>query len=685
MVLDNFDLLHQTLQNENLLGFDKEFNGLNEILAIPLLTVIGTEENQFVIDDTSMDLMELKRYEDRTLVGHNIKIDIKIARLQGLDFRNLYDTMIAEERFGLGTKRPNDLVSVYMRRVNKPFPTSKDIRQEFMNMDKNSIFENRHIKYAANDIYTLFEIKEKQKVYINKFNYNKILFDIEFPLIPILADAELEGFLLNEEKWRDNIVYAKSEKFRLEKLMDLELLSAGLLMRKSERKVEEVKQGSLFPDLVEPKVSVNLNKNRINYNSSKMVLEVFEELKLPKPRGTSVKKLSSGVKEKSEEDSIGEDALNKYLQDYPKTPLRKFIEYLLEYKSHEKNISSFGERFLTSHYKNKSGKKEVGFKNPKTGKVHTIYRQCMSETGRLQSGNAKIGFYNSQQVPALIKDGEAIYRIPFTLSKKEIAEDWWITTADLTGAEAVIMCAFAKDENLYEWAIKNDDLHSPMATRCYRALWKHRVETGKSLVIRDSYNVEYTLSEDFVIDKKHNKQLRTDFKTITFGVIYGAFPATVAKALNVPIVEAKVVIKTIKTAIPKTFEMVERASEEAIQKGYALHNKRTFTRRQFMILHSKNASEREIGMVSQKARNSLIQGTQADLLKEAMVEINKEFNKRNIPHCLLLQVHDELVIKHKGKENGELIRQIMSDTATKYLEGFTVMNAEVDTLHTWTK
>ena len=73
---DNFELLHQTLEGEFPLGFDKEFNGLNELLAIPLLTVIVTKDHQFVIDDNSMDLSELKRYENRVIIGHNIKIDI---------------------------------------------------------------------------------------------------------------------------------------------------------------------------------------------------------------------------------------------------------------------------------------------------------------------------------------------------------------------------------------------------------------------------------------------------------------------------------------------------------------------------------------------------------------------------------------------------------------------------------
>lgn len=685
VVLDNFELLHDILKGEKILGLDKEFNGLNELLAIPLLTVIGTKNHQFVIDDNSMNLSELKRYENIRMIGHNIKIDIKIARLQGLDFRVLYDTMIAEQRFGLGSNRVNDLETTYQRRVGKKFSEDKGIRQEFISMNKHSIFKTYHIKYAANDIASLFEIVEKQKYYIGKFDYNKLLYDIEFPLIPILAEAELEGFNINEDEWSSNIQYAKREKFRLEKLMDLELLKLGLIHHKKERQQQNVVQTSLFPSLIKEETKTNLNKGRINYNSSARVRRVFSDLGVPVPTIMRVTKKASGVKEKTSSESIGEDALNTYLIDFPDTPLRAFIELLLEYKQHEKNISSFGEQFLSYEFKNKSGQKRLGFKNPRTNKVHTVYRQCMSETGRLQSGDAKNGFYNSQQIPALVRDGIPIYRKPFTLSRKEIEDNWWVTTCDLTGAEAVIMCAFAKDEQLYEWAVKNDDLHSPMATTCYRALYHYRIKAGLSLTIRDSYNKEYILTADFIVDKNNNKQLRTDFKTITFGAIYGASSFTIARALNVRLKDGTVILNTIKNTIPKTFEMVESAALSAVRLGYALHNSRTKSRRQFMVLHNSDISQDEIIMVQQKARNSLIQGTQADLLKEAMVEIKREFNKLNIPNCMLLQVHDELVWKHKGKEHGEIIRRIMSEVATKYLEGFTVMNAEAETLHNWTK
>ena len=681
LIQDNLGYLCEYLSNLDLIGYDKEFNGLNELYTTPLLTVFGDEKVQFVIDDTSIDLSPLKQFETKKFIGHNIKIDIKVARFhQGLNFRNLYDTMIVEQRLGLGSMRPNTLEATYLRRCGKPMPEGKAIRDEFTKMDRGSEFSDKHIRYAAGDIAVLFPIKKEQERLITKFNYHHLLFNIEFPLISLLADAELEGFYINKEQWEKNIRDNKDKQLELEREMDEELSKLGIFKYNRQRKIQEVIQTSLFPSLIEEKISSNLNKGRINYGSPKEVLSIFDKLGIDRPVfERKVQDKTTGVKTKETTHSIGEEALNLYLIKYPKTKLRVFIEALLEHKGVTKNIDAFGRSFLLPMVQTKTSKK-LGFKNNKTGKVHTIYRQCMSKTGRLQSGDAKIGFYNSQQIPARKE-----YRHPFTLSQQEIENDWWITTSDLTGAEAVIMCAFAKDKQLYKWAVEEDDLHSPVATECYRQLYKFRKLTKKPLILKDSYNKQYELTEHIVIDKHNNKQLRTDFKSVTFGVIYGAGARTIADTLNVPKEEAQFIIDIIQDLFKDTIEMVKERAEFAKVYGYVLHNTRSNSRKYFPPIIRGGTSREELVMVEQEARNCIIQGTQADLLKEAMVEIDKEFTRRNVPNCLLLQVHDELVWKHKGKENGLIIPNLMGEVATKYLEGFTVMKAEAETLHHWTK
>lgn len=679
-VLNDFSLFHQFISTLKEIGFDKEFNGLNELYAIPLLTVIGNEEHQFVVDDTSFpSLFYMNDYLQKLYLGHNIKIDIKIARRQGVDIRNVYDTMIVEQRLGLDSKRPNDLAAVVYRRLNLVMP--KDIREDFYTMHSKSLFEAKHILYAADDIRFLFPLKKIQRTYIEKFNYHFLIDKIENPLIPILADAELEGMNIDEIKWRKIIEDNKKKLIQKEIQLDAILNKLGLVKYQTTRQSVDVIQGSLFGDLIEEKTVKTSNKAKINYSSSKQLLQLFVKAGLTKP--TETKKTKNKITGKvvyEDKDSTGEDALQAYQIEHPQHKLYEFVELLLDYKEYSKELDSFGERFINYRIKSGTGKAKLGYKNRLTNKVHTIYRQCMTTTGRLASGDAKNGFYNSQQIPAIKK-----YREAFTLTQEEIDNDWWITTCDLTGAEVVIMCAFAKDKNLYKWAIEEDDLHSPVATMCWKAIAEDRKKRGLKLQAKSSRGDYLDLSTEFIVDKHNNKQFRTDFKSETFGIIYGAKASTAAKTINIPKYEGQIIIDIIRNCIPDTFSMVEDAAKFAILNGYVIHNTRTNSRKWFAPILKGNPTRDQLIAIESEARNCKIQGTQADMLKEAIVIIDKYFRDKKIPNCLLLNVHDEIVWKHKGKEHGKTIGHLMGEVATKYLEGFTVMKAEATTIHNWTK
>ena len=93
----------------------------------------------------------------------------------------------------------------------------------------------------------------------------------------------------------------------------------------------------------------------------------------------------------------------------------------------------------------------------------------------------------------------------------------------------------------------------------------------------------------------------------------------------------------------------------------------------------------EKGKVERQCKNLPISGTQADMLKEAMVCINDYIEENNIEAKFIFQVHDELVIKHKGREFGKVIKRIMTETANKYLNGMIEMNADLEILRTWIK
>lgn len=697
-ITNDTSLVKRYLDKLEVMGFDQEFNGLNPILSIPLLLQVGDEHNQFVIDNISYPNQSwLNPYRKKEWVGHNIKIDISVATVNGFELKpmemKIYDTMITEQRLGLDSKRGNDLKSTYERRCGKPL--NKNPRERFTTMDKNSTFELDDILYAAGDIPVLFEIKREQEFFVRKWKLEFLLEGIEFPLVPILAKMELEGINIDEEKWYGILEDNKKLLLERELILDEELRKLG--MKIPLRRKEEVIQIGLFGENTS---KTNLAVNNTNYSSSAQVQHIFRMLGQIVPR-ESKKVVDKYTKSKTYEDkdTLQEGAVLTYIIENPDSIMIPFLEKYLKYKEVEKEISSFGLKFIKTDIKTKSGIRQLGYKRNETGKVHTIYRQCFTKTGRMASGESKWGMYNSQQIPAIAK-----YRTSFTLSYKEIADDWWITTADLSGAETVIMCAFAKDPVLYKWAIEEDDLHSPMATLCWRAIYQDRknkvdnalatgrlVQTDKSVFkTKDSRGKYHVLTADMSITKDDDgiyKQLRTDFKAVTFGVIYGAEAKTIAKVLNIPRHEAQIVIDTIRFTIPETFKMVLKAAQDALNNAYVVHNTRTNSIKWFMPVFKglNNMDSSEVSSVSSEARNTRIQGTQADMVKEAMVEVYRKFEELGIPHCPLLQVHDELVWKHKGKEHGEWVPLIMGEVATKYLEGFTIMKADRKIERTWVK
>jgi len=655
-------------------GYDIETNDNRFYTTDIVLVSIGDADNQFVVDGTSQLFPLVKQvlndHNKLMAIGHNIKFDYVHSKTNGIFLGPVFDTMVAEQRICLGLGETANLFDVYQRRLKRRMATDKDIRNEFVGMTKRSRFEYKHIAYSATDISGIVDIARVQRELLKQTGQYEWIKENEFGLIPVLGDAELEGIQLYEDQWNVIIAKRKEEKFKTELFLDKEM---GNLLKKpiKERKKVTVYALDLFG--AEPTEIENKNTKHLNYNSSPAVLDKLRQV-LPKvPQ----------LKEKGKElkDSLREAAIQQYIIDNPETIAKDFLQNYIIFKEHDKFLNSYGKKFLHSEFV-KTKKLERGYKNPITGKVHTYYKPCSTDTGRLASGDVKSGLFNSQQLPR-----EQEVRSCFGLTKEEIAQGYYLTSCDLTGAEAVIMAALANDEVMYDLAIVKDDIHSPVATECWQAVYNYRVQRNRDLTIKDSLRNSYTLTADFLVNKKVNKLLRTDFKSFTFGTVYGMKNNKGAQTLNIPKDEAQVMIDTIRRKFPKVFAMVEEAAKLAFIDGYVIFNSVSNNRRWFRpVLAIKDAfnlynEERykiynkvqselkfsEISDIEGAARNCRIQGTQADMIKESMVQINKAFVKKNVSGKILLTVHDELVVKHKGKEFSSDVGEIMTNTANRYL------------------
>lgn len=682
------------------IGIDTEFSHLNVHRAKFLLMSIGNSQNQFVLDMRYFSPNFLDNFnEDILWVCQNAQIEERICTVGGefSGFKYIYDTLLVEQRLRMGLTGGNSLNEIVKRRLGVYYQSDKEeIRSSFTKPITN--FSYSQIYYSAEDIIYLEDIMNVQLDGINKFNLSKVIFNIEFPLIKILAKANIDGIYLNKEKWNEILTKNKEKLFKITKELDAELkklsdnypefdaLSKNYNPTKSKRaksltrkrNTYEITQTDLFGNNV---YSLSQNEGNINYSSSSQVLNIFKIFEEPLPY-------------KEERDRFGQieikyttgtPELGLYLEQNPTTKLFNFIKILIEYKETAKEIDSFGERFFVEVLKKPDKKPKIGYLNTKTQKVHTIYRQCVTSTGRLASGQADIGYFNSQQIPKSLD-----FRHSFGLSPKEIDDGYYITTLDLVSAEVIIMCALAQDDILYEYGVKKDDVHSPIATEAWRQIYNYRKSVGRSLKVTDSAKNNYMLTPNFIVTKEINKGLRQDFKNFSFGCFYGMAATKGAKTLSISIKESEIVIDTMKKMFPKTFDFLDSKSLEATTKGYVIHNNVTNSRRWFPKIIESKENKKEPSFSDyisayNEARNSPIQGTQADMIKESMVNIYNFALKEKLDLQILFQVHDELVIKHKNKDLGKEIANIMAETCTKYLNGFAKMAIDYKTLHTWTK
>jgi len=751
-----------------IIAIDLETTGLDAYKDKIVLSTISTEEDSFVFHSAHCNEEPYYKYikeKDFTILGQNIKFDIKYIKTKhNIFFTKLWDTMIAEQRLYMKSGMRNGLDSLAQRYLDiYPDAMDKRIRKEFINCNpvKFNVLP-KHIYYVAGDGETLFPVKRKQEVKIKEYGMEFLIYDIEFPLISIIAKAELTGFDFNIDKWieiyKDNLQH----KFETEKKLDIEFINLRetiqpkdiLYIKGGKWDNERVhnSQYDVFNDdgttnvldlfgepmskqlLTKTKKKVDKYPNNINYSSDSQIAEIFgrlgqpvldkaESLVIPKFQKTGkLDRTGNGYQ-------TGKDAMHTYLTMLPNTVMKSFINLLLDHRGYSTACNNFG-----INYKNKL--------NPVTGKLHTSFRQASADTGRFQSGGGtkEPDKPNFQNIPS--KAHYAIAMRNCFLAKPGHKID----TADLSGAELIIMCSLSQDLKLLE--IASDDMHSYIAQKCWRKIYKLRAMklityhdglrvanglqyTDKKIV--DNINKYITLSNTFIVSKKTNKNIRTNFKPMGFGTIYGMYPKKATKTLNLNSVdEGAIVISTIQNEFPDVFKMVIAASATAKANGFLILNTRTNSRAWFpnlIELKRGNISEKtHFGLISKEeseARNIRIQGTQADMIKEATVRIQKwiddtgfssfecvydEVSENWVPIVnnditMLSWIHDEIVTDFPAKLaedrfklrylsiQGNVIEKtnfpalkkaIMSDTCNAYLNNVT-MDVEYDVCDYWTK
>lgn len=318
---------------------------------------------------------------------------------------------------------------------------------------------------------------------------------------------------------------------------------------------------------------------------------LFEKLNLPHG-----KKTNRGY-------STAADVLNKLKGTHP------IIDAILEYRAVSKLYTTYVEG--------------LSLMIMEDGKIHTIFLQTLTRTGRLSSIEP-----NLQNIPIRSEYGKLI-RKAFIPSENAV-----ILSGDYSQIELRILAHMANVDALIEAFKEGMDIHTKTAM--------------------DVFHVE---------KEKVTKNMRRIAKAVNFGIVYGISGFGLSENLGIGVGEAKEFIDTYLNTYPGIQEYMENTKKQAHLDGYV---KTMFQRKRLIPeLNNKNFLIRHQG--ERIALNTPIQGTSADIIKKAMVEIHAELNKRNLKTKMILQVHDELIFDTKKEELEEvisLVKEIMEHTIT---------------------
>ncbi len=491
------------------------------------------------------------------------------------------------------------------------FDEAKKVIEEFSDIfaDENITKIGQNIKF---DMLMLsnYDIEVKGKLYDTMLAHYLIQPDLKHGL-DYLCDI-----YLNYKKVPTEDLIGKSGKNQrtmrsvpLEKLRDYSCEDADLtfqLKQKIDPDLDKFEVRELFETMEMPliPVLVHMENAGVKVNSNELkeyatVLreeiiqiekEIFEfagqEFNVASPKQLGLilfEKLkidSNAKKTKTKQYSTGEEILTKLVDKHP------IIQKILDYRGLTKLLNTYVEALPL-------------LVNKRTGKIHTSYNQAIAATGRLSSVNP-----NLQNIPIRTENGRQI-RKAFIPSD----ENHTFLSADYSQIELRIMAALSQDEEMLKAFNEVKDIHSITAAKIYQ------------------------IPEDQV-----DSDMRRKAKTANFGIIYGISAYGLSQRLNIPRTEAKELIDGYFDNFPKIKEFMDKQIELARNQGFVQTIKGR--KRYLADINSANAVVR--GMAERNAINAPIQGSAADIIKIAMINIYRQFETLKLKSKMVLQVHDEL-------------------------------------------
>ena len=479
-------------------------------------------------------------FEDEKIakIGQNIKFDLMVLRRLGITIRGrMYDTMILH--YLLDPESRHNMNALAEKYLNyKPIEIETLIGKGSKQLTMDLVNVERVKEYAAEDADVTLQLKQALYPMIEQIGLQHLYFEIEEPMIAVLADIEMAGVRIDSEALA---VYA------------VEL----------NRKLAEL----------EAAIRTEAGEPNLNINSARQLGEVlFGKMRIAeKPKMTKTKQFCT------DED---------YLQSFARK--HRIVDLILEYRGVKKLLSTYVEALPQ-------------LVNRSTGRIHTSFNQAVTATGRLSSTNP-----NLQNIPVRDDMGRRI-RKAFIPSD----DDHLLLSADYSQVELRLMAHLSGDESLIAAFEHGEDIHAATAAKLF----------NKTL--------DEVTSEE-----------RRRAKTANFGIIYGISAFGLSQRLEIPRKEAKEIIDGYFASYPGVKKYMDNVVEKAKEEGFV---STIFGRRRYLNdIASHNAIAR--GLAERNAVNAPIQGSAADIMKIAMINVHRRFAAEGIRSRVILQVHDELVV-----------------------------------------
>ena len=530
---------------KEILSLDTETTSVEAINAKLVGLSFSVKENEAFYVPMPQDEAEARKiveifrpaYEDEKIlkIGQNLKYDYEVLMNYGVEIKGkMFDTMIAHYVIQPELHHNMDyLAEIYLNyqtiHIEELLGPKGKGQKNMSDLDPKDVYE-----YAAEDADVTLKLKNKLEAELRKYGAEELFYNIEMPLMPVLAEMEMNGVLIDTKSLAETSTVLTKR------------------MEEVEREIYELAGGEF------------------NIASPRQVGEVlFDKLK---------------IVEKAKKTKKGQYVTNEEVLQSLKGK-HKIVGAILEHRGLKKLLGTYIDALPK-------------LINPRTGHIHTSFNQATTATGRLSSSDP-----NLQNIPVRGEEGKEI-------RKAFIPEPGCLFfSADYSQIELRVMAHLSGDENMIEAFREGHDIHAATAAKIY----KEEMEN----VTRDQ---------------------RTKAKRANFGIIYGITIFGLADRLEISREEARQLIDGYFETFPKVKEYMEKAKEEARSKGYVetlIHR-----RRYLADINSANGTVR--GFAERNAINAPIQGSAADIIKVAMINIHRRFKSEGMRSKMILQVHDEL-------------------------------------------